>query len=120
MEQIAIKALRHLDEMYAAVELQQGYWGSDVESIVPAHMLYSLAENGGHVLAAFDNTRLIGVLIGFLGTNIEESHRPAMANLHIASKRMVVLPEYRNQGVGYRLKLAQRDLAIQQKIQLIT
>lgn len=43
-----------------------------------------------------------------------------MANLLIASKRMVVLPEYRSSGIGYRLKLAQRDAAISQGIRLVT
>ncbi|MBC8099740.1 MAG: hypothetical protein H7Y11_09885 [Armatimonadetes bacterium] len=119
-QQINIRALTTLDEMYDAVTLQRIYWGDDIESLVPAHMLYTITSYGGHVLAAFDGERMIGVLIGLLGTNIEESHRPAMANLLIASKRMVVLPEYRSAGVGYRLKLAQRDGAIKQGVRLVT
>lgn len=114
-----IKALRTLDEMRQAVELQKVFWGNDPESVIPAHMLFSLAGHGGHVLAARDGDTLAGVLIGFLGTNIAESNRPAMANLQLVSKRMVVLPAYRNQGIGYRLKVAQRDLAIKQGVRLI-
>lgn len=120
MGDIQIRSLHNLDDMRRAAEVQKAYWGDDLESIVPAHMLYSLVEHGGHVLAAFDGDRVIGVLIGFLGTDIEESHRPAMANLLIASKRMVVLPAYRSQGIGYRLKLAQREVAIQQGVRLVT
>jgi predicted GNAT superfamily acetyltransferase len=120
MPSIEIKPLRTLQEMREAVEVQKLFWGSDLESIVPAHMLYSLTEHGGHVLAAMDGGKMVGVLIGFIGTDMEESNRPAMANLLIASKRMVVLPEYRNHGIGYKLKLAQRDLAIKQGIRLIT
>ena len=75
---------------------------------------------GGHVLAAFDGERMVGVLIGFLGTNIDEPDRPAMANLQIVSKRMIVLPEYRGHGVGYKLKKRQRDLAIRQGVRLVT
>jgi predicted GNAT superfamily acetyltransferase len=116
---IQIKPLLALAEMKPAVELQKTYWGDDLESVVPAHMLFSLANNGGHALAAFDGDKLVGLLIGFLGTNVEEAHRPAMANLQIVSKRMVVLPAYRGQGIGYRLKLAQRDLAIKQGIRLV-
>jgi predicted GNAT superfamily acetyltransferase len=120
MDTIQIRPLERLDEMRAAVELQKTYWGDDLESVVPAHMLYSLACYGGHVLAAFDGDRMVGVLIGFLGTNIEEKERPAMANLQIVSKRMVVLEAYRGQGIGYRLKIAQRDAAIQQGVRLVT
>lgn len=116
---ITIKPLTSLDEMYAAVDLQRVYWGDDIESVVPAHMLFSLAKHGGHVLAALDGEQLVGLLVGFLGTDVQASDRPAMANLHIASKRMVVLPAYRNQGLAYQLKLAQRDLAVQQGVRLV-
>lgn len=115
-----IRTLKTLDDMQAAVELQKLYWGNDLESVVPAHMLFSLASYGGHVLAAFDNDKMVGVLIGFLGTANDEPHRPAMANLQIVSKRMVVLPEYRGQGVGFKLKKRQREFAMRQGIRLIT
>lgn len=117
---IDIRPLRALDEMRAAVELQKTYWGDNLESVIPAHMLFSLANHGGHVLAAFDGDDMAGVLVGFLGTSEENSKRPAMANLQIVSKRMVVLPQYRNAGLGYRLKLAQRDMAITQGVRLVT
>ncbi|MBZ0289860.1 MAG: hypothetical protein K8I30_19715, partial [Anaerolineae bacterium] len=117
---LPIRALRSLNDMRAAVELQKIYWGNDIESVIPAHMLYSLATHGGHVLAAFDGERMVAVLVGFLGTSMEEIDRPAMANLQIVSKRMVVLPAYRNRGLGYRLKVAQRDIAIKQGVRLIT
>ncbi len=120
MTEIAIRSLHELDEMQAAVELQKLYWGSEVDSLVPAHMLFSIATYGGHVLAAFYGDRMIGVLIGLIGTNVHEGERPAMANLLIASKRMVVLPEYRNYGIGYKLKLAQRDAAMKLGIRLVT
>jgi predicted GNAT superfamily acetyltransferase len=117
---IEIKPIRSLEDMYTVVELQHSYWGDDVEAAIPAHMLFSLANNGGHVLAAFDDETMVAALIGFLGTSEDDSRRPAMANLQLVSKRMVVLDTYRNRGLGYRLKLAQRDLAIEQGIRLIS
>ena len=117
---IEIHALRALAEMYPAVELQKVYWGDELESVIPAHMLFSLANHGGHVLAASDGDRLIGLLVGFLGTSKEDINRPALADLQIVSKRMVVLPEYRNQGVAYQLKLAQREVALRQGVRLVT
>lgn len=117
---IEIRTLRSLGEMRDAVDLQTVFWGDDLESVVPAHMLYSLAQHGGHVLAAFLGQRMVGVLIGFLGTGLDELYCPAPSNIQIVSKRMVVLPEFRSQGIGYRLKLAQRALALQQHIPLIT
>ncbi|MFN8529886.1 MAG: GNAT family N-acetyltransferase [Anaerolineae bacterium] len=116
---IAIRPVRALDELRAVVELQKTYWGENLESVIPAHMLFSIANYGGHVLTAYDGDRPVGVLVGFLGTNMEDPDRPAMANLQIVSKRMVVLPEYRSHGIGTRLKLAQRDIAIRQGVRLI-
>lgn len=118
--EIAIKPLKDLDALQQIVSLQREYWGDDVESVVPAHMLFSLTQHGGHVLAAFDGNKVVGALIGFLGTSMDDPRRPAMANLHIASKRMIVLPQYRGAGIGYRLKLAQRDIAITQGVRLVT
>jgi predicted GNAT superfamily acetyltransferase len=120
MNPIQIRPLTTLEEMRVAVDLQRVYWGDDLESVIPAHMLLSIASYGGHVLAALDGDKMVGALIGFLGTSTQDTLRPAMANLQLVSKRMVVLPAYRNQGIGYRLKLAQRDIAIQQGIRLIT
>jgi predicted GNAT superfamily acetyltransferase len=119
IDTIEIRLLYQLEEMHAAVELQRTHWGEDEESVIPAHMLFSLASFGGHVIAAFDGDKMVGVLIGFLGTNIEEKKRPAMANLQIVSKRMVVDPAYRRHGIGYRLKIAQRDFAMQQGVRLV-
>ncbi len=117
MNSIEIKPLTLLEEMHEAVELQKVFWGNDLESIVPAHMLYSLATHGGHVLAAFDAGRMIGVLIDFIGTR----EAGAVAeNLQLVSKRMVVLPEYRGQGVGFQLKCEQRKCAIEQGLKLVT
>ncbi len=120
MHTIQIRPLMTLDEMRVAAELQRVFWGDDVESVIPAHMLFSMANYGGHVLAALDDDKMIGMLVGFLGTSTQETNRPAMANLQLVSKRMVVLPAYRNQGIGYHLKLAQRDIAVRQGVRLVT
>ncbi|MEP7292421.1 MAG: GNAT family N-acetyltransferase [Chloroflexota bacterium] len=119
MATIEIRPLKALDEMRPVVDLQKVYWGDDLESVIPAHMLFSLANHGGHVLGAFDGDTPVGMLVGFLSTNMKDPNRPAMANLQIFSKRMVVLPDYRGQGIGYRLKLAQREIAKTQGVRLV-
>lgn len=118
MTNIIIRPMQTIAEMDAAVTMQKLYWGEDAGALVPAHMLFSMANYGGHVLAAFDEDRLIGVVIGFLGTN--PGSYPAAEHLLVMSKRLVVLPEYRSQNIGYRLKLAQRDFALTQGIDLVT
>ena len=121
--EIEIRRLLSAAEHDKAVELQKSYWGIDAGNLVPRHMLHSISHHGGHVLGAFDEDRLIGLVIGFIGTDIDvdaPDARPAMANLLIMSKRMVVLPAYRGRNIGFRLKLAQRDLAMKQAIRLVT
>ncbi len=112
---VDIRPLLALHEFDKAVALQKTHWGDDAEAVIPAHMLFSIARHGGHVLAALDGERLAGVLVGFLGTDIEQSG-PVRDALCVISKRMLVLPDYRNHGLAMRLKLSQRTLAIQQGI----
>lgn len=116
----SIRLLQNFDDMHEAVELQKVYWGDDLELVVPAHMLFSIATSGGQIIAAFDEAKMVAVLIGFLGTDAQDVTRPAMANLRLVSKRMIVLPEYRGQGVGYKLKKRQREFAMRQGIRLVT
>jgi len=117
---LEIRLLLTLADMRAAVELQKTFWGDDSESLVPTHMLFSIAKYGGHVLGAYDGERLVGLLIGFLGVVTQPGTPVTAADLQFASKRMVVLPEYRSHGIGSRLKLAQRELALAQGVNLVT
>jgi len=123
MKAIEIRRLLTAADHDKAVELQKMYWGEDAANLVPRHMLYSIAHYGGHVLGAYDGENLVGLLMGFIGTDVDveaPDARPAMANLLIMSKRMVVQPQYRGKNIGFRLKMAQRDLALKQAIRLVT
>lgn len=108
-------------ELKQAVDLQKVYWGEDMGDNVPLHMLLSIAHYGGHIYGAFDGERLIGMLIGFMGADIQaEDAQAANERLLVMSKRMVVLPEFRGRRVGELLKLAQRDFALRHNIPLVT
>jgi chorismate synthase len=118
---IIIRSLASTEELEAAVDLQKSYWGEDMSDIVPHHMLLSFSRYGGHVHGAYDEGRLVGVLMGFLGAEIHaDGNEDAPSSLYVMSKRMVVLPEYRGKKIGEDLKLAQRDFAIRHNIQLVT
>jgi predicted GNAT superfamily acetyltransferase len=107
--------------MDTAVDLQKIYWGDDMSAIVPAHMLLSIARYGGHVHGAFDGEKMVGMLLGFLGADINPAASDsAPQKMLVMSKRMVVQPQYRGQKIGENLKLAQREFAIDHNIQLVT
>lgn len=122
MTEIVLREIRTPAEMNEAVELQKIYWGEDMGALVPAHMLLAIVNHGGHVPAAFDGDRMVGLLIGFLGADREAvtPEKPLSRCMLVMSKRMVVLPEYRSYNIGTRLKLAQRDFALQYQIPLVT
>ena len=123
MKDIRITRLMDSRQLDGVVELQKSWWGKQAGNLVPRHMLHSLAHYGGHVLGALDGDKLVGFVMGFIGTDIDiddRDARPAMANLLIMSKRMAVLPGYRGRNIGFRLKMAQRDIAMKQAIRLIT
>ena len=116
MTAFQIYPLRTLDEMVPVVDLQRTYWGEEDGALVPSHMLFSLAAHGGHVLAATDGNGLAGVVMGILGSEAAHSDLPASECLYIYSKRMVVSQNYRNKGLGSRLKFAQREYSLGQGI----
>jgi predicted GNAT superfamily acetyltransferase len=72
------------------------------------------------VLGAFEGECLVAFIFGFLGTDEAAPGRPALARLKHCSHQLGVLPDYQNQGIGYRLKLAQRDFVLKQGVRLVT
>jgi len=70
-----------------------------------------MQHNGGVLLGAYVNDELVGFVVGYLGM--------AGAKLYLFSQRMGVLPEYQSLGLGYRLKVCQREQMLRQGIDII-
>ena len=100
-------------EYHAVERLQAEVWNLPDVEIVPLHVLVTAAKNGGLLLGAFDGDRLAGFVFGFPGLTPEGrlKHCSHMAGVH---------PAYRDQNLGYWLKLAQREAVLAQGIDLIT
>src|SRR5688500_8341115 len=103
---IFVRPLSAVEEFHAVEALQRQVWPGSELDVVPLHMLLTVAQNGGLVLGAYHGDQLVGFLLGFLGTDEGPSDRPAMTRLKHCSHQLGVLPAYRNQNVGYQLKLA--------------
>jgi chorismate synthase len=116
---IVIRELAGLQEMKQAEALQRLVW-NDPTTVIYSHMLISFSHSGASVLGAFDGDELVGFLLAYLGLESPDADRPAMANLKLVSQRMAVLPSYRDSGIGYELKLAQRRYALRRGIRLVT
>ena len=109
---IDVRQLSTLDEFRTAVDLQKTIWGFDDLDLLPLRFFVVASRVGGQVLGAYDGSRMIGFCLGIPG--IKPGNRPYMH-----SHMMGVLSEYRNAGVGRRLKLRQREDALARGIKLI-
>ena len=109
---IEIRQLSALDEFRTALDLQKTIWGFDDLDLLPLRFFVVASRVGGQVLGAYDGARMIGFCIGIPG--IKPGNRP-----YIHSHMMGVLSDYRNTGVGRKLKLRQREDALARGIPLI-
>ncbi len=117
---VSIRPLETPDDFRVVEALQRHVWPGTETDVVPLHVLTTVAHNGGVVLGAFDGERLIGFVFGFLGVDETTPDRLAMTRLKHCSHMLGVLPEYRDQQIGYQLKVAQRDAVQAQAVRLIT
>lgn len=101
-----LATLETAQERQRAAELYRSVFGYQHPAYgVNPRLLAAIAVNGGSVVGAFDQQdRLVGFAYGFLGTDGEQTFHYSQA--------AVVAPELQSRGLGRRLKLAQRDIAL--------
>ncbi|MGE5073597.1 MAG: GNAT family N-acetyltransferase [Anaerolineae bacterium] len=111
-----IHVLEKPEEMSSVEQLQREVWPGSETDIVPAHMLITVVHNGGLVLGAFDEDRLVGFVFGFPGLEFTaDGPRPKHCS-HMAG----VHPDHRDSGVGFALKRAQWQMVRHQGLDHIT
>ncbi|MBI1730224.1 hypothetical protein HY229_05455 [Candidatus Acetothermia bacterium] len=115
---LEIREIHLLDEIHRCEELQQQVWGFSDISVIPHHLIRTTIDSGGLLLGAFQNGQMIGFTFSFPGYIIESG--PSKLRLKHCSIMAAVLPEFRFQGIGYQLKLKQREALLAQGIELIS
>jgi predicted GNAT superfamily acetyltransferase len=111
-DEIEIRQLEQLDEFAAVVRLQREIWGYDDVELLPQRLFVVADKIGGQVLGAYAGTKMVAFCLGIPGLK-------AGGQYYIHSHMLGVLPEYRNSGVGRRLKLEQRRWALDRGVKLI-
>ena len=111
-----LRILETPEEMEAVEDLQRLVWPGSETDVVPAHMLLTAAHNGGLVIGAYSEERLVGMLFGFPG--IERV--PDGPRAKHCSHMLGVQPELRDSGLGFALKRAQWQIVRNQGLDHIT
>jgi predicted GNAT superfamily acetyltransferase len=107
-----IREPQGIEECNALENLQIDIWQTR-EGIVPGEVFFIAIKNGGIVLAAYnhdnDPQRPVGFVFSILGQTKDK-------RLRQHSHQAGVLNGYRDQNLGYKLKVAQRHVSLQQGI----
>lgn len=111
-----IKLIESPEDMTAIEALQREVWPGSETDVVPAHMLIIATHNGGLVLGAYLEEKLVGFVFGFPG--LEKT--PDGPRAKHCSHMMGILPAYRDAGVGFLLKRAQWQMVRHQGLDHIT
>lgn len=108
-----VRRIETLAEYRQCEALQDRVWGPEDVVRVSALVMITAQLNGGFTLGALAGERIVGFVFTAPGLTGE-------GRVKQCSVLMAVDPDYQNGGVGFQLKLAQREAAIAQGHDLIT
>jgi predicted GNAT superfamily acetyltransferase len=108
---IELRNCTEVEELRAFVALQKEVWGFADNELVPLRIFSLAPKIGGQVIGAWEGETLVGFAFSVPG--IRNGHS------YLHSHMLAVKAEYRNSGLGRRLKLFQRDDAIAHGYELI-
>ena len=109
---IEIEALTTEQQFRDAVALQKTVWGFDEIELVPVRLFVVATKVGGQAFGAYTEGRMIAFCLALPGL------KPGPKSF-LHSQMLGVLPEFRDAGIGRRLKLRQREDALARGIDLI-
>lgn len=109
---IDIRDIKEFPELRAVEDLQKEVWGCNDREILPGLALIPLLEIGGVLVGAFAGVEMVGFALAFPGVEA--------GRLILHSDMLAVKAQYRSHGLGFKLKLRQRDLALAKGIDRIT
>jgi predicted GNAT superfamily acetyltransferase len=110
-EGIVVRKCTTLAEFQSCVVLQRQVWGEEDLEVEPVTLFVVAANIGGQVLGAFAGRELVGYTLAVVGWR---DGRPFLHSHHTG-----VHANYRDRGVGRRVKLFQREEALSREIRLI-
>jgi predicted GNAT superfamily acetyltransferase len=114
---IEIREIHEREEFEQAVALQRVIWSFADADLIPVRMFIVASKIGGQLLGAFDGAKMVAFLLAVPG--IKHSSTVGIPAHYLHSHMLGVLPDYRDLGLGRKLKLRQREDAIARGVELI-
>lgn len=108
---LLIRKCEALEEMQACFALQKEVWNFSDAELVPVRLFVLATKIGGHVIGAFDGPELVAFALAIPGMRGGHSY------LH--SHMLAVRQQYRNRGLGRRMKFFQREEALARGVELM-
>src|SRR5262249_18317959 len=134
VKSVTFRDLKTLDDFAQVVEMERVIWGPGYDDVVPTSILAVPVHVGGMLIGAFDERRTVDDerrtshdqrrttndarrdrMVGFVYSVPGINHGKPMQWSHMLG----VLDEFRNDGIGQRLKEMQRDRTLAMGLDLI-
>jgi len=109
--EVVIRSCNGLAELRACVAMQKEVWNFSDADLVPLRMFVVGQKIGGQAVGAFSGDELVGFAFAIPGNRA--------GHLYLHSHMLAVRSEYRDQGLGRKLKLFQREEALGRGIELM-
>ena len=96
--QIQVRKLDSLSDQHLGRNIFDQTWAMDAGTEITPNLLQAMVHSGAYLSGAFMDSKCVGAAFAFPATT---------GGLHLHSHMTAVLDEYRDQGVGYSLKIDQ-------------
>ena len=108
---ISIHPILTLDKQYLAREIFDKTWPMEIGTEITPNLLQAMVHSGAYLSGAFIGDKCVGAAFAFPATS---------GGLHLHSHMTAVLDKYRDQGIGYALKIDQWNWAKKNNYKEIT
>ena len=99
---LRIAELDNIKSQFHARKIFDLTWSMDTGTEITPNLLQAMVHSGSYLSGAFIDNKIVGAAFAFPATN---------GGLHLHSHMTAVLPEFRDKGVGYALKIDQWNWA---------
>ena len=106
LENIAVQELTNFQDQDSGRKIFDITWSMDAGTEITPNLLQAMVYSGSYLSGAFIDNKIVGAAFAFPATN---------DGLHLHSHMTAVLPEFRDKGVGYTLKIDQWNWAKRKK-----